>query len=394
MSHKLLIHAGFGKTGTSALQNFFVRNLKRLAANKIYYPAAGRQELDAHHYLATKARPGEGTGFTCDETWDEQIEAIAREVGKKKSGTVLISSEVFSGRLEWFKLNKLFDLFDEVSVVLYLRRQDEIVMSSYQQWIKDGTFSASYEEMDALPYFYDKSLKLWSDFLRGRKGRIIVRPYEKSAFQSGTIFSDFMYHAFGIEDISKFNQPSKSASNLRLNETALEFKRCLNRICPEHICADLLSSLLDYSNDRQNRASAWDGSIFPPSKRQEMMRVLFDEGNAKIARDFLGRADGKLFQQPLPHDDDNWREPCLTEESLFDIATYLLHLKYPGEEAQHVRELLRGAFAEPDAIKATITLLVRELYGLQISGEALNEPEGAVMKRHKDAIKAARSATA
>lgn len=392
MSRKLLIHAGFGKTGTSALQNFFVQNSRRLAAHNICYPAAGRNELDAHHYMATKARPGGGTGFESDRSWTDYVDELDRETRCFSDGTVLLSSEIFSGRMKWSMLTDFFPVFSEVSVILYLRRQDEIVMSSYQQWIKDGIYSVDYRDMDALPYFYDKSLEMWTNFLRHHTGDIIVRPFEKASFRGGSLFSDFMFHAFGIDDISDYSLPQKDASNLRLNETALEFKRCLNRICPEPIAVDLLSSLLNYSIDRQGAGhSRWDGSIFPPEKRRLMMRELFDEGNARIAREFMNRQDGVLFNEPLPADNENWAEPCLTEESLADILSYLLHLKYPGEEQVEVGRMIEGVFQEANPVKSAIMLIVRELYGQEITGEPINEPDPVVQPRLKEAIKKARS---
>ena len=384
----LVLHIGFGKTGTSALQQFFADNEAQLALRDIHYPKTGRREQTAHHYLATAARPGGGTGFECEQSWEEQLQDLAQEIEEINLPIVLLSSETFSGRLTWRLLNQFKDLFGKITVVMYLRRQDDLIMSSYQQWIKDSTFSVDYEDMGALPYFFDESIKQWLAFLGKHPSEIMVRPYDIVSSGEVTIFEDFMSNALGMSVPEDWILPERKKSNPRMSERVLEFKRRLNRITPPDIAGDLMAPLLDYSaNDWKNDDHRkWDGSIFSPDKRKFMMEALFDSGNQQIARDFLDREDGQLFSAPSSSEEE-WHGPQLVLQDARAIGRYLLHLKYSGLRANYVDKLLDQAAADADPIDGIIKVVVKKLYKRDISKLPPNEPDPVIPDRLKEQIR-------
>ena len=54
MKKKVILHIGYNKTGTTAVQNAFYYNRNILAKNGIYYPTKcrGKRKSPAHHSLA------------------------------------------------------------------------------------------------------------------------------------------------------------------------------------------------------------------------------------------------------------------------------------------------------------------------------------------------------
>lgn len=135
---KLVLHIGSHKTGSTYIQKF-------LAVNNEELESRGVRVFSKDTFGGDKA----GGNLNC---WfdhsalknsgvhivDGLVEALA-ESKSKEIGTVIASSEIFS----WIfdptiinKLSKLFDFFDDIKVVCFLRRQDKLALSHYQQRIR------------------------------------------------------------------------------------------------------------------------------------------------------------------------------------------------------------------------------------------------------------------
>lgn len=140
MSQKqLILHVGFHKSGTTALQESFYVQREQLATAGIFYPSQGKK---AHHRVAWalagkrwgwKARGGETTPY---RVWSRMISLINRT----KHNKVLLSSEFFSE----FSLEKIQELarsikHRQVKVLFTLRSLAKLLGSSYQQYLKYGT---------------------------------------------------------------------------------------------------------------------------------------------------------------------------------------------------------------------------------------------------------------
>ncbi|NCV83685.1 MAG: hypothetical protein EBW41_03180 [Actinobacteria bacterium] len=96
MSEKrLIIHPGFHKSGTTALQESFALNRPLLRENGIFYPPIGSK---AHHRVAwaLTQRPWgwnrRGGERTPEKYWDR----MASRINGAKEETVILSSEFFS----------------------------------------------------------------------------------------------------------------------------------------------------------------------------------------------------------------------------------------------------------------------------------------------------------
>jgi len=136
---QLILHVGFHKSGTTALQESFFVQRKELASLGILYPTKGKK---AHHRAVWalagrrwgwKSRGGETTPYS---TWSK----LVRVINSSSSQKVVLSSEFFS-ELSVEMIQKIQkDIKGREVVLLFtLRPLVKLLGSAYQQYLKYGT---------------------------------------------------------------------------------------------------------------------------------------------------------------------------------------------------------------------------------------------------------------
>ena len=84
-------------------------------------------------------------------------------------------------------------------------------------------------------------------------------------------------------------------ANVRLPNNAVEIKRHLNALYPEGVPDFFYSAMSEaYGMHMQTAIPSEKTSMFTPQLRREFMSQ-YEEGNARVAREYLGREDGRLF---------------------------------------------------------------------------------------------------
>lgn len=142
---ELVLHVGFHKSGTSALQESFHIQRAELLAAGVLYPNIGKK---AHHRIAWaltqrswgwSKRGGQVTPF-------KVFTKLAREINRSQQEKVLLSSEFFS-ELNSEQIQKIASAIKgrKVKVLFTLRPLVKLLSSSYQQYLKYGT-KADYEK--------------------------------------------------------------------------------------------------------------------------------------------------------------------------------------------------------------------------------------------------------
>jgi hypothetical protein len=142
---QLILHVGFHKSGTSALQESFAAQRGELQQAGVLYPSIGRK---AHHRIAWaltqkawgwKKRGGKVTSF-------KHFTKMARLINRSKSLKIVLSSEFFS-ELTPEKIQVIASTIKnrEVKVLFTLRPLAKLLGSSYQQYLKYG-IKADYVE--------------------------------------------------------------------------------------------------------------------------------------------------------------------------------------------------------------------------------------------------------
>jgi hypothetical protein len=146
MSEKrLIIHPGFHKSGTTALQESFALNRPLLREQGIFYPPIGSK---AHHRVAwaLTQRPWgwnrRGGERTPEKYWDR----MARRINSAKEETVILSSEFFS-EIDGERIRKIRSDIKgrDIQILFTLRPLTKLLPSSYQQYLKYG-ITIEYED--------------------------------------------------------------------------------------------------------------------------------------------------------------------------------------------------------------------------------------------------------
>ena len=143
MSKRLVIHAGFFKTGTTALQSSLAANREKLLQNGVLYPAltsgdASRSTGQHRAAWALKGRhwgwEGEGGKKTPIKVWKK----LAREINAY-DGTSLFSSE-FLAELQVEDIQRIKKRIktQNIEIVFTLRPLVKMLPSQYQQSVKYG----------------------------------------------------------------------------------------------------------------------------------------------------------------------------------------------------------------------------------------------------------------
>jgi len=186
---RLIIHAGFHKSGTTALQEAFDAQSNELKAAGIIYPNIGRR---AHHRVAW-ALSGKTWGWGKrggEKTSIKEWEHLAKAINNSDDETILISSEFFS-ELDGDAIRRLFSDIKgrKVQAVFTVRPLVKLLGSSYQQYLKYG-IKADYEEwlhsvLDNpgeskinptfwLRHFHGRVVGKWVDVLGSQSVTVIV----------------------------------------------------------------------------------------------------------------------------------------------------------------------------------------------------------------------------
>jgi hypothetical protein len=140
MPHKqLILHVGFHKSGTTALQEALFKQRKELLQLNVLYPDIGRA---AHHKVAWaltqrpwgwKNRGGELTSYRV-------FSKMIRLINTSRVETIILSSEFFS-ELNFESIQKIKTSVKnrEVKILFTIRPLAKLLSSSYQQYLKYGT---------------------------------------------------------------------------------------------------------------------------------------------------------------------------------------------------------------------------------------------------------------
>ena len=232
------LHIGSPKTATSTLQHVLASNHERLLKQGVLYPRDLRHG-DAHHLLACDlVEKHQGSPMPdiwygpCPrgQAWQSLLAEIERH--KHTIHSVVISSEIFFAQSNNLAAI-LADITDylqghEIRVIAYLRRQDQLYSSFYNQDVKgirqwpDSAYQF-YETHQIFMQDYYTLLNSWGNALGTEQ--IIIRPFEAQQWMGGDIVRDFC-NLVGVDPLGAKYRQNEDA----LGVTQLYIKQCLNKV--------------------------------------------------------------------------------------------------------------------------------------------------------------------
>ncbi len=290
------LHIGLNKTGTSTLQGFFAHHRDRLAAEGILYPQAGLRGT-AHYDLSAALgfnRWGDPPSPERIRQLGEQLRAEIQRIQPRK---ILISSEMFVLPGEIERVRHFF-ADCEVYVVIYLRRHDNWWISAYNQsvravdhpgWAPGFRNYLDFQRRNPNRWYlnYRRFVDAWAAVFGHTS--IVVRPYERLQNQP-SLLHDFL-RAMG-EGAFAVPPPSRLSVNRSVSLEALQLIDIYQRTVTD---GELRARLIAWVIERYGDGHPFDLPL-------EWKRRLVAENQADyeyIARQYLGRSDGRLFLDPL-----------------------------------------------------------------------------------------------
>jgi len=306
-------HVGTTKTGSTSIQNFLIENRGVLERNEVAL-YTGHEKDPADQLRVRRAFCG---GV------DASFYAPGAEICPES--TIILTEEVV-----WFSLWQprrqqgfstlisRMQEFADVKIILYLRRQDNFMMSSYQECLKYGWLQGKScrQEMrkNSEPSWQYRARLEWLIPLVGREN-IIIRPFEKGQFAGGSLMEDFM-NSVGLKLTDEYTL-SDERGNVGLSPFVAEILRCLSFYKQE---ASTYERLVEFAFDQGGPYLSGEQrhNYLPAGDRHQLMQ-RFEEANQWIAREMLGREDGVLFYEPLPPADEPWEEYKLNPREVRDF---------------------------------------------------------------------------
>ena len=333
---ELILHLGQHKTGSKALQFFLAKNAGRLRGRGIFYPlkpnnsrgipAYAKSHFRVFALLRRQAMIESGDGKAAEEFWhrygiycepfetlDDIFDSFDSQMTRFKANRLLISAEDlfdlhttseadFTLRRLETAVHIMVDLIRKRNydprLIVYLRRQDHLLVSHYAQFIKgDGHHDLDFKTFSRLFAPRLKSLhplEFWAKAFGPKKIRVL--PYEKAALPEG-IVPDFFEKVLGFAPPPEWPKPEEEpeAANVSPPRDFVEFIRLQNERANRHQSAFPRRLVLETAR-RESAGPGGTGDWFSDRERAELLQ-RHSKDNLKIARRFLGPKVKDLFQE-------------------------------------------------------------------------------------------------
>ncbi len=336
----IYLHIGTPKTGTTAIQNFCGNNATALHQAGYSFPDFGFRFLgigvnrNAHFmvqrmYTTGKKRDRQGEKELQQKGWS----FLQKEL-KKYSCVILSDENIWSNRefdtKRWQEYQKqAAKMGAQLKVVVYLRRQDQVIQSYWAQRVKEDV-TDTFDEYIASGRFrrfrvdYLQRLQEIADGIG--QDHVLVRVYEKEQYQGGTIVSDFL-HTIGIEEESSFHNP-EAQYNPSISGSYLELKRRMNHnpaYCGKQ------NFMMELLMQAQGVSGSYDKVTYFTDEEQQSFLKAYAEDNRQVANVYLHR-EGELFTEILTNPGRGYSQT--SEGELLSICEEVILLQHQQMEEQ------------------------------------------------------------
>lgn len=329
------VHIGMPKTGTTYLQNFLEANETLLNRQGYTFPifdtpferiAKERNAFFLKHKVYTQYENSDSA--IEKETYEKHMKKIA-EIGKTYPNIILSNESHWNSKtIPWADIQKDFaNIGLSLKLIVYLRRQDAFAQSLFAQKVKTG-YTKSYENFIASDFFHEyyldyyKRLNELSDEI-GREN-LIVRTYDKARFQrtNHTVTSDFL-EAIGLTETDEYVSIENTNMNPSLFGPYLEVKRLLNQNPVFKTRQNFGTKLLINLIAREGNFIDFNSNQFLSRRARRKFLRQFEESNVMVAKKYLHRNDGILFEE-IPHTKKETKRITYDSNELIQICGDML----------------------------------------------------------------------
>lgn len=219
---RVVIHTGPGKTGSSAIQAWLIKNKTYLSENSVLFPdyKLSKLEISSGNMRSILSRQEETTGYggANQAKWfvdEAKITKLLQDFNESDFSVLLLSSEFF-----FHHIVAIYKFIPNAEFIAYLRNPVELLESNYNQTIKRHSLVAKFKSPAKVDNFLWRYLNKVFDAIDAHN--IYLRPYDRSLMVHGNIVSDLL-SVIGLD-----KQVKDKKVNLSYTYSALEFKRLCN----------------------------------------------------------------------------------------------------------------------------------------------------------------------
>lgn len=251
----MYLHIGLPKTGTTAIQENLFLNRELLKKNGILYPSfVWSQEKDWTHNLDVFAH--HPIPLNLKKPIISQIqEELIFQIEESDCQKVIISSESFVFAADPLETRSFFnEIFQKISLILYLRDPLEFIISDYFQGVKGHRrLYDTFEKYLNEKLKFSKSLN-YDSLISKWKGPfdndMVIKCYTKEI----DLVADFIGIFTDYDELNNWSFPVRKDSNPRLRIEDLEEIRKLNFLgAPfEKICEFVEAIKVEGESNRKN----------------------------------------------------------------------------------------------------------------------------------------------
>jgi len=317
MLRNIYVHLGTHKTGTTALQQYLNHNRQVLKSAGWLYPETGISKgLKGHHDIAW--------WLSGKREFDPR--SLGEEIVASGCRNVVLSSEEFGVSKN---LAQLKTLFEDASVhaVVYFRRQDDYVLSAYNQNVKQARywkdFSVFVQMMDRqgrLDYY--QLCENWASIF-GRENLHVA------LYKPGLSIVDHFSSMLGI-DVAGCSEESDVISNRSLPADAIGLMKVVSRLRHEDVPEAFCKELQKYVLRETLRTPKGDGTdsrrstIWEPVARRALLDK-YAERNRLLSRNYLQGEqfpDLTLDEMSADRVDENYISPEILKKVLKRLSGF------------------------------------------------------------------------
>lgn len=342
---KTYLHIGVEKTGTTSIQACMAKNRGALREQGYLYPVAPGQKNHIGIAILAADKPKDVKGLrkfvglapTADlKAYSARmVAALEKEAAESGCHTLVLSNEHLSSRVRTAESiallrDTLLTITESVDIIVYIRRQDEALLSEYSTLVKVASYTKPFNlrPQGMRKYNYAELLDRWCNAFR--REHLSIRLFEHRSLLHGDVIADFRSAIHYPESAPLENIPPQNRS---LDVSCLEYLRRINKHLPMpgegqggSERADIIKHLSKMPQGEAPRISG--------EQSAEILKY-FQESNKDVAIRYFDRPDGQLFA-PSPQHSVQTNLGELDEDSAFRISAALWRRlrRKPGIPAQ------------------------------------------------------------
>ncbi|MGI7951776.1 hypothetical protein ACNGH0_06290 [Campylobacter coli] len=315
------IHIGTPKTGTTSIQKFITLNLDLFLQQGMVYP----KTFCVNNQHAKIAYIIKNMKSDFNFWLNQEVVFLRNEISENKKYTFLFSSEMISLYInESYTLIRLKELFNwlgfkNIKCILYLRSNDEYMISHSSQNIKCGLgvyYKRKAEFCTSMGmHMYKTICKNYINVFG--KENIIVRLFDKNEFYQGDLLKDFI-HSIGLEWDNKFRIPERENETLDL--IGFELQGRLNKLgCGWN---NKINSTMEFS---EKYFTSKDPHLkFQPAKEVTQSYMdYFEESNEWVRKEFFPHKERLFPKKDLTNYKENYELKEMKPEYWDRIAEFI-----------------------------------------------------------------------